>query len=52
MLIFKNEINSIKKDEFNNNQKKRDKIHEYYRDINMRKLREKEERANLLQYFL
>ena len=50
MLMFKNEINAVKREQFKNNLKKREKINEYYREINMRKLREKEERANLLKY--
>jgi hypothetical protein len=48
--MFKNEINSIKKEEFKNNLKKRDKIQDYYRELNMRKLREKEERAIAMKY--
>jgi len=50
MLMFKNEIKAIKREEFKNNLKKQEKINEYYRELNMRKLREKEERALLLKY--
>lgn len=52
MLMFKNEIKAIKREEFKNNLKKQEKINEYYRELNMRKLREKEERALLLKYQL
>ena len=50
MLMIKNEIKAIKREEFKNNLKKQEKINEYYRELNMRKLREKEERALLLKY--
>ena len=52
MLMFKNEIKAIKREEFKNNLKKQEKINEYYRELNIRKLREKEERALLLKYQL
>lgn len=47
--MLKNEINSIKKEEFKNKLKKREKVQDYYRELNVRKLREKEERAQAMK---
>jgi len=49
--MFKSELNALKREEFKNNLKKREKIQEYHREVNLRKLREKEERlAQIKQY--
>lgn len=51
MLNFKSEINNQKREEFKNNMKKKEKTQEYYKEMNMRKLREKEERAYQLKNY-
>ena len=43
--MFKNEINLLKKEEYKNNLLKKGKIQEYYKELNLRKMKEKEERS-------
>jgi len=49
--MFKNELGNLKKEEFKSNLKKREKVQEYYREVNVRKLREKEERAAQMKQY-
>jgi|LauGreDrversion4_2_1035121.scaffolds.fasta_scaffold456081_3 hypothetical protein len=44
-MMFKNELKAMKREEFKQNIKKKDKVQEFYREMNMRRLREKEDRA-------
>jgi len=49
--MYKSEIKNMKREEYKNNMKKKEKTQEYYKEMNMRKLREKEDRANQLKNY-